>query len=97
MEKAKTNRNNSNNLFITLEAVVKVEYLDSKTVGPSELRVYYNTLDLSETKDYKYFFTDSVLILIAWLILPFVIAAIVVFYLLKYCIRRIMAMRGNLV
>jgi len=31
------------------------------------------------------------------LILPFVIAGIIVFYLLRFCIRRIMKMRGDLV
>ena len=98
MDRAKINSNTSINLFITLEAVVKISYLSEKDFKrPEELRVFYNTLDLSEAKDYQYFFTDSILILIAWLILPFIIAGIVVFYLLRYCVRRIMVMRGNLV
>jgi hypothetical protein len=61
------------------------------------MRFYYNALDISEAKKYEYLFTDSLLILVAWLILPFVVAGIVVFYLLRYCIRRVMALRGDLV
>ena len=78
---------------------MKVSYLDKSKPfqGPSQLRIFYNTLDLSEEKEFAYIFTDSFLILIAWLLIPFIIAGIVVFYLLRFCIRRIMEMQGKLV
>ena len=78
--------------------MVELKHL-SGTKQTTQHSVFYNTLEvpIAQSKEYKYFFTDSAVILIGWLILPFVIAGIVVFYLLRFCIRRIMQMRGDLV
>ena len=64
---------------------------------PSRLKVFYNTVEVSSEREYSYLFTNSFLILLAWLILPFLVAGVVVFYLLRFCIRRLMVMRGSLV
>ena len=45
----------------------------------------------------KYWFTDSLFLLAAWLLLPFLLAAAVLFYLLKFCLRKLMRQQANMV
>lgn len=58
----------------------------------------YNVVEVPlDAHKFTYWFTDNLLILLGWMFLPFVLAGIIVFYLLKCCIRRLMSQQANMV
>lgn len=52
---------------------------------------------MTVAEPYAYWFTNSGFIFVGWMLLPFLLAAIMIFYVLKYCLRRIMANQNNMV
>jgi len=48
LEKAKADDSESENIYITVEAIVQVSYLGgADSEGTTQLRIFYNTIDLS--------------------------------------------------
>jgi hypothetical protein len=45
----------------------------------------------------KYWFTDNLSVLIGWMILPFLLSAATMYYLLKCCMRRLMMRQKNMI
>jgi hypothetical protein len=46
---------------------------------------------------YTYWFTDSLSLFIGWMFLPFILAAVTLYYLLKYCLQRLMMRQSHMV
>ena len=73
------------------------------------LTLYYNTIEIplgltfdnqiiveiSQTK--KYWFTDSIILFVIWLVLPFLLALVSLFYLLRYFLAKLMRRQTNMV
>jgi hypothetical protein len=72
---------------------------------PRTLTILYNAVEIPlpktvrivEQQSYKYWFTDSFILFIGWMILPFVLASATLYYLLTYCMRRLMMRQSDMV
>lgn len=62
-----------------------------------EIALFYNTVEVGMSQQYSYIFTNSLIIFVGWVLLPLGIAGVIVYYLLRYCIRRLVAKQGNMV
>lgn len=62
-----------------------------------EITLFYNTVEVGMKQEYSYIFTNSLIIFLGWILLPVAIAGLLVYYLLRYCIRRLIAKQGNMV
>lgn len=100
---------NRTTLFATFEASVKiaVRHPDQVVVAnsPQVLTFLYNTLEMAPgsvtvtvvEQVYAYWFTDSLSLFVGWMLLPFVLAAATLYYLLTYCLRRLMLRQKTMV
>jgi hypothetical protein len=70
---------------------------------PSTLTILYNTVEIPYQGttiieiSYKYWFTDSLALFIGWMALPFILASATMYYLMAYCLRRIMMRQADMV
>jgi hypothetical protein len=63
---------------------------------PTVLTILYNTIEIQPTSivdtvitEYAYWFTDSLLIFLGWMVLPFALAALFLLYGIKYCLTKL--------
>ncbi len=64
------------------------------------LTFLYDPLEISQNqqrKEFLYFFTDNLVVFLSRMFLPFALSGAIVFYLLKFCIRRLIMAKGNMV
>jgi hypothetical protein len=69
---------------------------------PKRLTIFYNTIyiPVKNVQSYvqlAYWFTNSLFVFIAWMALPFLIAAIVFIYLIKFCLRKFILSQSNMI
>lgn len=96
-------------LYATVEAVVSIQFRhgDTEVVAnsPRAVTLLYETLEMAAgevavivvEEDYAFWFTDSFALFVGWMMLPFVLAAASVFYLLKCCLRKLMMRQAYMV
>jgi hypothetical protein len=90
--------------------VVSIQFRhdDAEVVANSAKAVtlLYETLEMAAGEvavvvvvegNYAYWFTDSLALFVGWMMLPFVLAAAALFYLLKCCLRRLMMRQASMV
>jgi hypothetical protein len=66
------------------------------------LTILYNTIELpiqrlGTSPSYAYWFTDSLLFFVVWMLLPFFLAGLALAYLLKCCLRKLMMRQRDMV